>query len=262
MKKVSTKWPKIITSVSAIGIAMYVVTSLQHDVFNWDTFLIKLVTYGFWPIVFWGIWALVCLTSGSKRQVVSQTKTAKGQAKRLHTRLSQSGEGLPQDSNDSESNVEQNNTVKDTPNQEATCETMTDCQTTGMSSKARNNLKRGLKRVTLVLSIIAALSGAIIGGSSPFLDDWVMAGLSGALIGFSLTWLVVWCGGSVIHKLIKWLVLGFFDDVNNKREAAIKQILCDIFTLATIIIITVTVFVVAYKIAVSSEGPKMYGGGL
>lgn len=84
MRKVSTRWPKIITSVSAVGIVMYVVTSLQHGVFSWNQFSIKLATYGSWPVVLWGIWAFVCLVSEEKKQAVSQTtKATKEQAKWL-----------------------------------------------------------------------------------------------------------------------------------------------------------------------------------
>jgi len=88
MRKVSTKWPKIITCVCAVGIVMYIVTSLQHGVFSWNQFSIKLVTYGFWPVVLWGIWAFVCLVSEEKKQAVSETtKAAKGQVKWLAVAL-------------------------------------------------------------------------------------------------------------------------------------------------------------------------------
>jgi hypothetical protein len=50
----------------------------------------------------------------------------------------------------------------------------------------------------------------------------IAAGLAGALAGFSLTWLVVWFGGLTIYKFIKWLILGFCDDVNSKRVEVIK----------------------------------------
>ncbi|MBN2317416.1 MAG: hypothetical protein JXM79_26065 [Sedimentisphaerales bacterium] len=126
--KVSTKWPKIVTAMCAIGIEIYIVMSLLYGVFSWNTFLIKLVTYGFWPIVFWGIWVLVCFTSGSKKQVVNQAKASKGQVKWLHTRLFQSGEGLPQDSDGSEPSVEQISVVQNTCKPETTCDVMNNQQ--------------------------------------------------------------------------------------------------------------------------------------
>jgi len=38
-------------------------------------------------------------------------------------------------------------------------------------------------------------------------------GFGAAAIGYFGTWLVVWFGGLSIYKLIRWIVLGFRDDV-------------------------------------------------
>lgn len=41
----------------------------------------------------------------------------------------------------------------------------------------------------------------------------IVAGLGGGAIGYLGTWLVIWFGGLAIYKLIRWIVLGFRDDV-------------------------------------------------
>jgi hypothetical protein len=39
----------------------------------------------------------------------------------------------------------------------------------------------------------------------------ILAGLAGAGVGYFGTWLVIWFGGLAVYKLIKWIVLGFYD---------------------------------------------------
>ena len=41
----------------------------------------------------------------------------------------------------------------------------------------------------------------------------ILAGLGGAAGGFLGTWLIVWFGGLAMYKLIRWVVLGFRDDI-------------------------------------------------
>ncbi len=41
----------------------------------------------------------------------------------------------------------------------------------------------------------------------------ILAGLAGAGVGYFGNWLVIWFGGLGVYKLIRWIVLGFRDDV-------------------------------------------------
>jgi len=45
----------------------------------------------------------------------------------------------------------------------------------------------------------------------------IAGGLGGALAGFSSAWLVLWFGGLAISRLIKWLILGFYNDESSKQ---------------------------------------------
>lgn len=96
------------------------------------------------------------------------------------------------------------------------------------------NLKRGFKRLTLVLAIVAGITGAafaavIVYGKyePPYtlneLEFWstlpkgkmvglcILAGLGGGIAGFSATWLA-YLIILLIYKHIKWLILGFRED--------------------------------------------------
>lgn len=41
--------------------------------------------------------------------------------------------------------------------------------------------------------------------------------LCGLVAGFLSVWLILWFGGLAIYKIIKWLILGFYDEVNIKQ---------------------------------------------
>ncbi len=54
--------------------------------------------------------------------------------------------------------------------------------------------------------------------SKPTLVELCIAGgLAGALAGFSGARLVLWFGGLAICKLIRWLILGFYNDESSKQ---------------------------------------------
>jgi len=50
----------------------------------------------------------------------------------------------------------------------------------------------------------------------------VAGGLVGAFIGFSSAWLILWFGGLAIYKIIRWLILGFCDDVSSQQVESME----------------------------------------
>jgi hypothetical protein len=44
----------------------------------------------------------------------------------------------------------------------------------------------------------------------------ILYGLGGAAVGYIGVWFIVWFGGLAIYKLIRWIVLGFRDDIRRR----------------------------------------------
>jgi hypothetical protein len=42
-----------------------------------------------------------------------------------------------------------------------------------------------------------------------------LAGIIGAMVGFLAVWFMIWFGGLVIYRLVRWVVLGFINDTKN-----------------------------------------------
>ncbi|MBA7620797.1 hypothetical protein ES703_28152 [subsurface metagenome] len=97
-------------------------------------------------------------------------------------------------------------------------------------NRKRKNLRRGFARLTLVLSLIAAVTGAIIGlisvpysSFNPYLYEiqhgspppspsaWTYASYSsaGLTIGFSSVWVLYFFIGYVIMPVIRFIKSGF-----------------------------------------------------